>query len=59
MMSSIHRNKPMFRFQIRDVLWLMVVVGLSVGWWVNRQQYRELVEKQAEQANVLKRESKI
>jgi len=23
----------MFRFTIRDVLWLTVVVGLSVGWW--------------------------
>lgn len=23
----------MFRFTIRDVLWLMVVVGLGVGWW--------------------------
>jgi len=22
------------RFTIRDVLWLMVVVGLSLGWWV-------------------------
>jgi len=26
----------MFRFTIRDVLWLMVVVGLGVGWWVER-----------------------
>ena len=24
----------MFRFTIRDVLWLMVAVGLSVGWWM-------------------------
>jgi hypothetical protein len=23
----------MFRFTIRDVLWLTVVVGLAVGWW--------------------------
>jgi uncharacterized membrane protein len=23
---------PMFRFTIRDVLWLMVVVGLVAGW---------------------------
>jgi hypothetical protein len=23
----------MFRFTIRDVLWLTVVVGLSIGWW--------------------------
>ena len=26
----------MFRFTIRDVLWLMVVVGLGAGWWVDR-----------------------
>ena len=26
----------MFRFTIRDVLWLMVVVGLGVGWWEQR-----------------------
>src|SRR5262245_32262894 len=24
----------MFRFTIRDVLWLMVVVALAVGWWL-------------------------
>jgi hypothetical protein len=26
------------RFTIRDLMWLMVVVGLSVGWWLNRRQ---------------------
>jgi len=26
----------MFRFTIRDVLWLTVVIGLAVGWWINR-----------------------
>jgi hypothetical protein len=26
----------MFHFTIRDVLWLTVVVGLGVGWWVDR-----------------------
>lgn len=25
----------MFRFTIRDVLWLTVVVALGVGWWLN------------------------
>lgn len=25
----------MFRFTIRDVLWLMVVVGMGVVWWRN------------------------
>jgi hypothetical protein len=23
----------MFRFTIRDVLWLMVVVAMGLGWW--------------------------
>jgi hypothetical protein len=27
----------MFRFTIRDVLWLMVVVGMCVGWWVEHR----------------------
>jgi hypothetical protein len=27
----------MFRFTIRDVLWLMVVVGLACGWWVEHR----------------------
>jgi hypothetical protein len=26
----------MFRFTIRDVLWLTVVVALGVGWWLDR-----------------------
>ena len=28
----------MFRFTIREVLWLMVVVALAVGWWIDRSQ---------------------
>ena len=28
----------MFRFTIRDVLWLTVVVALGIGWWINRIQ---------------------
>jgi hypothetical protein len=27
-----------FRFTIRDVLWLTVVVALAVGWWVEHRQ---------------------
>jgi len=30
----------MFRFTIRDMLWLTVVVGLGVGWGVDRYVYR-------------------
>jgi len=29
---------PMFRFTIRDVLWLTVVVALAVGWCIERQR---------------------
>jgi hypothetical protein len=36
----------MFRFTIRDVLWLTVVVALGVGWWVEDARkyaaYREI-----------------
>jgi len=28
----------MFRFTIRDVLWLMVVVAISVAWWMDHGQ---------------------
>jgi len=28
----------MFRFSIRDVLWLTVVVALAVGWWLDHRQ---------------------
>ena len=27
-----------FRFSIRDLLWLTLVVGMAVGWYLDRQQ---------------------
>ena len=35
----------MFRFSIRDLLWLMVVVGLGVAWWIDRRQLALELEK--------------
>jgi hypothetical protein len=36
----------MFRFTIRDVLWLMVIVGMGCGWWIEDARkyaaYREI-----------------
>src|SRR5206468_2567639 len=32
-------QRPMFRFTIRDVLWLTVVAALGVGWRVERGRY--------------------
>jgi hypothetical protein len=31
----------MFRFTIRDVLWLMVVVGLAAGWGKDHRQLED------------------
>jgi hypothetical protein len=31
----------MFRFTIRDVLWLMVVVALGCAWWISCKQLRQ------------------
>jgi hypothetical protein len=35
----------MFRFSIRDVLWLTVVVALSVGWWLDNRRLNELARR--------------
>ena len=40
-------NIPMFRFTIRDVLWLTVVVALGVGWIIdssNRARENRLLQ---------------
>jgi hypothetical protein len=34
----------MFRFTIRDVLWLTVVVALAVGWLVERSNARATLQ---------------
>jgi hypothetical protein len=38
----------MFRFTIRDVLWLTVVVGLGCGWWL---QFRSITEESLRRKN--------
>ena len=35
----------MFRFSIRDLLWLMVVVALGVAWWIDRRQLAHALEQ--------------
>jgi hypothetical protein len=36
----------MFRFTIRDVLWLMVVVALAVGWFVRESMFAAELDRQ-------------
>jgi len=43
----------MFRFTIRDVLWLTVVVALCLGWWLHYQAARRV------QADILRRADKL
>jgi hypothetical protein len=31
----------LLRFSIRDLLWLMVAVGLASGWWLNHDSIRK------------------
>jgi len=34
----------MFRFTIRDVLLLTLIVGLAVGWWVDHRRLAKLAD---------------
>ena len=35
----------MFRFTIRDVLWLMVVVAFAISWWIDNKRIEMAVRK--------------
>jgi hypothetical protein len=35
----------MYRFTIRDMLWLMVVVGMAAAWWNDRGAWRSKVSE--------------
>jgi hypothetical protein len=35
----------MFRFTMRDVLWLTVVVALGLGWWVDSKRIEKTVKR--------------
>jgi hypothetical protein len=51
--GASQRNPPMFRFTIRDVLWLTVVVALALGWWLNHvRTRRELREARSAYADL-------
>jgi len=45
----------MFRFTIRDVLWLTVVVGLVCGWWIDREQATRSSNMRANHSEALRR----
>ena len=49
----------MFRFTIRDVLLVTVIVGLAVGWAVDHWRLAGAREKQAYQIYILKSDVQI
>src|SRR5262245_17984863 len=38
-------TKPMFRFTIRDVLWLMLVMAMAIAWWVDHRRVKIEAER--------------
>jgi hypothetical protein len=40
-MVNLIGEQAMFRFFIRDMLWLMVAVAIGAGWWSDRIKWRE------------------
>ena len=35
-----------YRFTIRDLLWLTLVVAMGVGWWLDHHQFEHQLERQ-------------
>jgi hypothetical protein len=42
----------MFRFGIRDVLWLTVVVGMGVGWQIDRTRIESRRQEAVDEASL-------
>jgi len=43
----------MFRFTIRDVLWLMVVVALAISWWIDTKRIDKAVARTDEEHQLM------
>ena len=35
----------MFRFTIRDLLWLTLLAAVAVAWWVDRSRLRQRIDE--------------
>ena len=45
----------MFRFTIRDICWITVVVALALGLWVQRQEHGRRIQSTRQHAEALRR----
>jgi hypothetical protein len=48
----------MFRFSTRDLLWLTLVVGLGLGWFVEHRQLQATADHAQARADSLHREAR-
>jgi predicted negative regulator of RcsB-dependent stress response len=42
------------RFSLRDLLWLIVVVAVAVGWWAREQQHQAALDEASQQVQQYK-----
>jgi hypothetical protein len=43
--ACLSEVRPVFRFTIRDVLWLTILVAVLVAWWIDHSRQRETIER--------------
>jgi uncharacterized protein HemX len=59
-MTETKPKRRWFRFSIRDLLWLTVVVGMGLGWWIDHHRQTTLTaEATAFAESLLPREPTI
>jgi hypothetical protein len=59
-MTETKPKRRWFRFSIRDLLWLTVVVGMAIGWWLDHYRQTTLTaEGTAFAESLLPREQTI
>jgi len=51
--NGFEEEPPMFRFTIRDVLWLTVLAAVLVTWWIDRSRLAKLRDRSDEAARQL------
>jgi hypothetical protein len=42
-MTETKPKRRWFRFSIRDLLWLTVVVAIGLGWWLDHNRLSEVI----------------
>jgi hypothetical protein len=57
--NKTSNHNPTLRFTTRDLLWLMAVAGLSVGWWISLAKAPAAWHREREQIYVEWRKERV